>query len=175
MSQNKLTFINNVKTFFSLYSKKILTVVLIGLLATLMYTIYTSVIQPTIEKTYANNNEFLQKKQTQVGREEKTAKLLLFWADWCPNSNEGKPAWDEFVSKYSGKKINGVIIHTDNYQCDKDGNDKNGNDNSEFIDKYDIDGVPTVVLVKGDNDNDYAKMNAKLNFINLVDFVNVSA
>ena len=174
MTQSKINFVHNVKTVFAVHSKKIMGAVGVVLFILSLAFVYKSYIQPMLEKKYANNNEFLQKKEKQLVKEEKSAKLLLFWADWCPNSIEGKPAWDEFVSTYAGKKINGVVIHTKDYECDK-----NGNDNSNLLKEYDVEGVPTVVLIKDDHivtksENDYVKMNAKLTVFNLLEFVKVS-
>jgi thiol-disulfide isomerase/thioredoxin len=73
----------------------------------------------------------------------KTATLMLFYADWCPHCKTAKPEWEDAKAAFDGTTINGYKVTFVEYNCT--------NENAkvaEVIGKYDIDGFPTIKLLK---------------------------
>ena len=75
--------------------------------------------------------------------QEKSAELLFFYADWCPHCKTAKPAWAEIVSKYENTPINGYKVVFTEINCSKE-TDEIG----EIMNKYKIEGFPTLKLLK---------------------------
>ena len=83
----------------------------------------------------------------------KTANLMLFYVDWCPHCKTAKPEWEELKSEYEGKNINGYNIVFTEYNCTNETAEID-----ELMDKYKIEGYPTVKLIK---DNQVVEYDAK--------------
>jgi len=83
----------------------------------------------------------------------KTAKLMLFYVDWCPHCKTAKPEWENMKAEYDGKNINGYTIVFEEHNCTTE---------SEYIEKlmdqYQIEGYPTIKLIK---DNQVIEYDAK--------------
>jgi thiol-disulfide isomerase/thioredoxin len=71
--------------------------------------------------------------------------IYLFSADWCPHCKTALPEWENFAHNYNGKEINGYEISCVNINCTNDKDVKV----IEYIKKYDIQGYPTIKMVKG--------------------------
>lgn len=83
----------------------------------------------------------------------KTATLMLFYVDWCPHCKTAKPEWESLKSEYDGKNINGYIVSFVEYNCTNESEDV-----SQLMDKYNIEGYPTIKLLK---DNQVIEYDAK--------------
>lgn len=64
-------------------------------------------------------------------------KLVLFYADWCGHCKKFKPIWDD-MSNGNDKLL----------KIDLGGDDPN---NAAIMDKYNVDGFPTVALLNNGN------------------------
>lgn len=129
----------------------------IGLLAIIgiSYFIY-SLVKP--KTTYSVEHE---EGMTDSG---KTAHLMLFFTEWCPHCRTAKPEWESLKSEYEGKVINGYTIVMTEY----DGESK-APEVQELLNKYDVQGWPTIKLVK---DNQVIDYDAKPTKSTLVQFLN---
>jgi thiol-disulfide isomerase/thioredoxin len=78
---------------------------------------------------------------------------MLFSVDWCPHCKTAKPEWDALKSEYEGKQINGYTIIFTEYNCTEESDEV-----SQLMDKYKIEGYPTIKLVK---DNQVIEYDAK--------------
>ncbi len=83
----------------------------------------------------------------------KTANMMLFYVDWCPHCKTAKPEWEELKSEYEGKNINGYNVVFTEYNCTNETAEID-----ELMDKYKIEGYPTIKLVK---DNQVIEYDAK--------------
>ncbi len=83
----------------------------------------------------------------------KTANMMLFYVDWCPHCKTAKPEWEELKSEYEGKNINGYNLVFTEYNCTNETAEID-----ELMDKYKIEGYPTIKLVK---DNQVIEYDAK--------------
>jgi len=86
---------------------------------------------------------------------------LFFTADWCPYCKRAKPEWDDFVKTYHGKDVGNYVIQTQEVDCTEG--------DSPLIQEHGIDGYPTVLLIKDENQR--VNYDAKVTKSNLSDFV----
>ena len=117
---------------------------------------YKWYIKSTIENLgtsdVANNN-----------RRVSEAELLFFSADWCPHCKNAKPEWDSFKKEYDGKEMGFYKINCQSVDC-TDGE-------NELIQKYSIDGYPTVIMIK---DNERVNFDAGITESSLKSFIESS-
>lgn len=115
-------------------------------------------------------NQFKPKTVYSVEHEEgmtdsgKTAHLMLFYTDWCPHCRTAKPEWESLKTEYDGKVVNGYNIVMTEY----DGESKTP-EVQELLDKYNVEGWPTIKLVK---DNQVIDYDAKPTKATMVQFLN---
>ena len=83
----------------------------------------------------------------------KTAQMMLFYVDWCPHCKTAKPEWESLKSEYEGKQINGYTVTFTEYNCTAE-----TSENEELMNKYKIEGYPTIKLLK---DNQVVEYDAK--------------
>jgi len=103
-------------------------------------------------KTDNNNNKTSQ------------AELMLFSVDWCPHCKKAKPIWEELKQEYENKTVNGYTIIFTDIDCT--------NENPEIekiINKYKIEGYPTIKLLKNGQVIEY---DAKPSKATLEEFLN---
>ena len=136
-----------------------IALVVIGIILLLWvgYSIYKSYTESMT--TYNANRE--GNKNT---NSNKTANLMLFYVDWCPHCKTAKPEWEELKSQYEGKNINGYNIIFTEYNCTNE-----TAETDELMDKYKIEGYPTIKLVK---DNQVIEYDAKPTKSTMEQFLN---
>lgn len=98
---------------------------------------------------YDSNREHNEQKDNP----DKIAHLMLFYVDWCPHCKTAKPEWNALKEEYDGKNINGYIVVFEEYNCTEESSEI-----EELINKYHIDGYPTIKLIK---DNQVVEYDAK--------------
>ncbi len=101
---------------------------------------YFKYIKPFLNRKYANNREFLPKKE-----EDTTSTLYFFFTDWCPLSKKAMVEWNAF-QKETGDSLNGIKINYKEINCDQD---------TETADLFKITGYPTIKLVYNDKIYEY--------------------
>jgi len=75
--------------------------------------------------------------------DDSAAQLLFFTVDWCPHCKVAKPEWENLVSEYDGKLINGRQVVFTSYNCTTE-----TDETKKLISQYGIDGYPTIKLIK---------------------------
>jgi thiol-disulfide isomerase/thioredoxin len=113
-----------------------LTIIL--LIAAIVY-VYKKYLVPKMNPPYVPNKEFVEK-----GAEDKEVELMIFTVDWCPYCKKAMPIWKKFKEEYDGKKINGYTVHFTTINC----TDEKNAETKELLNKYNIDGYPTIKLLK---------------------------
>lgn len=96
--------------------------------------------------------------------ETKSAKLMLFYVDWCPHCKTAKPVWNDMKTEYEGTMINGYKISFVEYNCTKE-----TPETQTLMDKYKIEGFPSIILIK---DNQVIDYDAKPSKATMVQFLN---
>jgi|AntAceMinimDraft_18_1070375.scaffolds.fasta_scaffold57734_2 thiol-disulfide isomerase/thioredoxin len=73
------------------------------------------------------------------------AEIILFYVDWCPHCKTAKPEWEKVRDKYQGQQINGYVVTFTEVNCTNETAEV-----SQMIEKYSIEGYPTIKLLKDD-------------------------
>lgn len=133
----------------------IVVVVLLSVFAYYTYKQYTD----TKTKFHANRENVPKDENS-----NKTATLMLFYVDWCPHCKTAKPEWELLKSQYDNKMINGYTVTFVEYNCTNESDEV-----SQLMDKYNIDGFPTIKLLK---DNQVIEYDAKPTKSTMEQFLN---
>ncbi len=150
--------LNFVQRLKGLLNWKVGVGIVIGLI--LIIVAYYTYKQYSDKTIFHANRENIPKDQSS----NKTATLMLFYVDWCPHCKTAKPEWENLRSEYEGKSINGYNLMFVEHNC------TNENDEvSQLMDKYNIEGYPTIKLVK---DNQIIEYDAKPTKSTMEQFLN---
>jgi thiol-disulfide isomerase/thioredoxin len=147
----KLRSYLSLKLFFIMVAIVILIVAIVF--------VYKKYLVPKMNPTYAPNKEFIDK-----GEDSSDAELLIFTVDWCPYCKKAMPVWKKFKEEYNGKTINGYNLNFRTINC----TDENDAEVKDMLNKYNIDGYPTIKLLK---DGDAITYDAKPEFNTLQQFL----
>ena len=135
----------------------IVALILFLIIAGVYYYYY---ILPGMQSKYKPNNE----KVINDDGSGNTAELLFFYANWCPHCKTAKPIWNELKSEYENKTINGYKITFTEIDCSEETTEVD-----KMMNKYNVEGYPTIKLLKGDQVIEY---DAKPSKETLVQFLN---
>jgi thiol-disulfide isomerase/thioredoxin len=107
----------------------------------LLLIVYFFIYKPLVSKkaAFTANRENASKDQNS----NKTATLMLFYVDWCPHCKTAKPEWESLKSEYEGKNINGYTVVFVEHNCTNESAEV-----EQLMDKYKIEGYPTIKLIK---------------------------
>jgi thiol-disulfide isomerase/thioredoxin len=72
-------------------------------------------------------------------------KIYFFFANWCPHCKTAKPEWEQFSKNYNHKEIGNYTILCIQMDCTEDPPKP---EIADMIKKYDIQGYPTIKMVK---------------------------
>ena len=136
-----------------LNKKTALIVLIVILFISLSVYVYTTYVQPRLNPSYVANKEFVEQEST------KEAELMLFYTEWCPYCKKAKPIWNQLKEQYENQPINNTKVYFKEIDCDK---------NESMADEYNIEGYPTIKLIKG---NDIIEYDAKPDFNTLEKFL----
>ena len=139
--------------------KLLMIIATIAILIAAIVWVYNRYLVPKMEPTYVDNKEF-----TEEGDETKEAELLIFTVDWCPYCKKAMPVWKKFEEEYNNKTINGYTVYFRTINC----TDEKNPEVKDLLNKYDIDGYPTIKLVK---DGETVNYDAKPEFNTLQQFL----
>ena len=148
---NKLRSYLSWKLFFIMVAIVILIVAIVF--------VYKKYLVPKMNPSYTPNKEFIEKSE-----EASDAELLIFTVDWCPYCKKAMPVWKKFQEEYDGKTINGYNLNFRTINC----TDENDAEVKELLNKYSVDGYPTIKLLK---DGDAITYDAKPEFNTLQQFL----
>lgn len=88
--------------------------------------------------------------QDSPGGEGQSTELIFFYANWCPHCKAAKPHWNEIKEKYADKSINGYEIIFTEVDCSEETEDV-----KDKVEQYNVEGYPTIKLIKGDQIIDF--------------------
>jgi len=135
----------------------IAAIILFGVLGFLYYYYYIS---PKLKSSYRPNSERVPEGTVQSS----SAELLFFFADWCPHCKAAKPIWNDLKSEYENKTINGYKVVFTEIDCSTE-----TAETEEMMNKYKIEGFPTIKLLK---DGQVVEYDAKPSKETLTQFLN---
>jgi len=93
----------------------------------------------------------------------KSATVYFFYTTWCPYSLAAIPEWENIVDKYSANSINGYNVKFIDVDCTKETVEI-----ENMINKYNIEGYPTIKMIK---DDQIIEFDAKAKFENIEKFL----
>ena len=153
--------IQNLKTSITTMSPKVMMAIVVGLIfAIVALFYYRYYVAPTLSTTYKANREDVSNDSSNG----KTAELLFFYTDWCPHCKTAKPVWEDIKAEYQTKRINGYKVIFTDVNCTNDSADV-----EQMMDKYKVEGYPTIKLLK---DGQVIEYDAKPSKDTLVQFLN---
>ena len=145
-------FKNLYTDFYKPLEKYIVSFIILIIFSIAGFFGYKWFVQPTIENLgsddIANDN-----------RRVSDAKILFFYANWCPHCKKAKPDWDQFNSDYNNTDMGFYKITSEQIDCSE------GTDSR--IQEYGIDGYPTIIMVK---DGKRINYDARITYDNLKKF-----
>ena len=100
--------------------------------------VYRTTLKKQLNPEYVENKEFVQEGDSS------NVQIIFFTVDWCPHCKKSLPIWKKFTEKYNGKTIGGYTISCETYDCTKN----NDNIVKRTMDKYNIEGFPTIKMIK---------------------------
>lgn len=92
------------------------------------------------------------------------AELLFFYAEWCPHCKTAKPIWNDLKAEYEGKAVHGYRLTFTEVNCTQETPEI-----EKMVNQYNIEGYPTIKLVK---DGEVIEYDAKPAKDTLVQFLN---
>ena len=125
----------------------IVSVLIMVGVATYYYIYYIS---PRIETKFRDQSTSKDDVQNMRTDENGDAEIILFHVDWCPHCKTAKPEWDKVMNEFDGKDVNGYTLQFTEVNC----TDENA-EVQEMVEKYNIEGYPTIKLIKGDQVIDF--------------------
>jgi len=131
-------------------------ILILFFLAAALYT-YRRYVTPKINPSYVANNEYSQHAKT-----TDVVDLYYFYTTWCPHCKKSMPIWQSLKNEVGDAKIKGYRINFLEVDCDKD---------KATADKFNIQGYPTIKMVKG---NQIFEYDAKPCKDTLLEFLNTS-
>jgi protein disulfide-isomerase-like protein len=131
----------SVKSMFS--EKNIPKLLFLLVILLILYYVYTTYLKEGFENIDLDN-------ETKSGKH-----LVLFYADWCGHCKKIKPEWDEAAAEIKDKDKKMLKINCGG------GSEKE----KELMEKYNIDGYPTIILFKDGKPTPYEGARNKDAFI----------
>jgi len=144
MKNNNLRFIT-----FNWKFVGIMFAVLLLILA--IFYVFKYYVQPKMNPDFVTNKEYISKKNKDEYEASSRIDVMMFTADWCPHCKKAKPIWNEFAETYDEKVINGHKINVKTVNCTND----NDAEVKRLLDKYNIEGFPTIKAIKNGKVFDY--------------------
>jgi len=118
-------------------------------------------------KQYSSNKASFSANREGTSNEQptnNTATMMLFYVDWCPHCKTAKPEWEALKTEYENKKINGYNVIFVEHNCTNESAEV-----EQLMNKYSIDGYPTIKLIK---DNQVIEYDAKPTKSTMEQFLN---
>jgi len=143
-------------------SKAFLLILVAALLIGISVFMVNKYFYKKINPDYVNNSEFVGKSGESI--EDKEATLIMFHVNWCMYCKKAMPEWLNFKKDYNGKATNGYKVILKEYEC----SDEDNEEIAELMDKYTVEGFPTIILVK---DGSHEKFEAKPTYDTLEEFI----
>ena len=146
----------------SFFKKNLYTILTIGVVVLLLFISYYLYSQWRKNGTEYNANR--ENGNAETMNNNKQAELMLFYVDWCPHCKTAKPEWDNLKTAYENKTINGYTIIFTEHNCTNENAEV-----EELMNKYKIEGYPTIKLLK---DNQIIEYDAKPTKSTMEQFLN---
>ena len=112
---------------------------------------------------YKENTDVYGSSSSDAKIGPKSATVYFFYTTWCPYSLAAIPEWEKIVDKYTHNEVNGYSINFIDVDCTKETVEI-----ENLINKYNIEGYPTIKMIK---DDQVIEFDAKAKFDNIEKFL----
>lgn len=143
------------------YKRYILILALIVFFIIGSYFLYFRLIKPQMKSTEKGYDDIANRDKNL----NSNCEILFFNASWCPHCVKSKPEWEKFALEYNGKKIKGYNVICTDVDCSDEDNEMS----NSLLQKYNIEGYPTIKVLMDDK---VVEFEAKITYDNLEEFVN---
>jgi thiol-disulfide isomerase/thioredoxin len=151
-------FMTNIKSSASPTTIATVAVVLVALLGAGYYYF-------VFRKRHMESFEYSINREPSTSSDSgKQAELLFFFANWCPHCVKAKPEWESALADSNGKTINGYAVKFKEIDCTSE-----TSESEKMIDKYKVEGYPTIKLIK---DGQVIEYDAKVTKSTIEEFLN---
>ena len=156
-----MSVLDTLKNIFSSNGYKNIILMVIIFLIFILAAIYTyrRYVSKKINPEYVANSEFVPEGEN---KQSDVADLYFFYTTWCPHCKKSMPIWQSLKSEFDNKQFKGTTINFIEVDCDKD---------TALAEKFNIQGYPTIKLVKG---NQVIEYDAKPSKDTLIEFLQTS-
>ena len=154
------SFMSKIKNTFSMSNIMYISAAIFFILISVF--VYYYYVKPSLNPTYTANSEKRNGGQEEGSSNE--AELMFFYTDWCPHCKTAKPDWAEVKAEYENKTINGYHIIFTEVNCTTESEEV-----EKLINKYKIEGYPTIKLLK---DGQIIEYDAKPSKDTIIQFLN---
>jgi thiol-disulfide isomerase/thioredoxin len=161
ISTNLSTSISSVIPTKNVPARMALIVLLLVVIAAISYYFYIF-LSNKFKVGYKENSEHIPIN----GTSSNECEILLFGTTWCPHCKAAKPIWEEVKIEYTGKTVNGYTIVFTEVDCTNE-----TPETEKMMNRYKIDGFPTVKLLKN---GQIIEFDAKVTKANLEKFLNTA-
>jgi thiol-disulfide isomerase/thioredoxin len=156
-----MAVLDYIKNMFSRNGYKntvLLGVIFILFILVSLYT-YRRYVSPRVNPTYVANSEYAPADTT---KQHAVADLYYFYTTWCPHCKKTMPIWQGLKNDFDNKPFKDTVINFIEVDCEKD---------TTLAEKFNIQGYPTIKLVKG---NQVIEYDAKPSKDTLIEFLQTS-
>lgn len=156
-----MSVLDTIKNMFSRngYKNTILMVIIFLIFIIAAIYTYRRYVSNKINPEYVANSEFAPEGEN---KQSDVADLYFFYTTWCPHCKKSMPIWQSLKSEFDNKQFKGTTINFIEVDCDKD---------TALAEKFNIQGYPTIKLVKG---NQVIEYDAKPSKDTLIEFLQTS-
>ncbi len=144
----------------------LLAICALVIIGSILAFIFRDKIKERIQTTNSENSEGSGSRSNSGSGSKSPVELMLFSVDWCPHCKTAAPEWDKMVDSNNGKMINGHDIKYSKINCTEETPDV-----EMLIKKYEIEGYPTIKMIK---DGQVIDFDAKPTQDNLNTFLNTA-
>ena len=114
------------------------TILIVGMLLMFLVVYYYMYISNQKSESFTNP----QLSETDLKPAKNEVVLGLFYADWCPHCRDFKPEWKKAQDELNGTKVgSGLKAKLVSVDCEA---------NPDLAKKYEIQGYPTIKVIKAD-------------------------
>ena len=156
-----------VKYFRSISYKTLIITFVIVLSLVIILVYFNKTIKPLFVKNDKLQSEYSNNIESNTNRKDtNTCELLFFHVKWCPYCKTAVPIIDEIRDEYQDKVVNGYNVIFTDIDCTVETPEI-----ENIINKYKIDGYPTIKLIKNGNIIDFE---AKPTRDSIISFLNTA-
>lgn len=160
-------YLQRVISFFKSFSYKTVILTFVIVLSLIIILLYYN---KTIKQLFIKNNDKVQRESlthslhgTDISNNENTCEFLFFHVKWCPYCKTAVPIIDEIRDEYKNKVINGYNVIFTDIDCTVETPEI-----ENMINKYKIEGYPTIKLIKNDTIIDFEAKPTKESIISFL-------